>query len=88
MMRHLWKVDKLPLCVNKLMDGSSNTNQDILDRNTAFDIVKEVRLEQGKASRSTKIVDKKCVIRDVRRTFKDTMKMRQDLEEIQALNSR
>ncbi len=31
----------------------------IMDMNAAFDIVKEVRLEWGKASKSTKIVDKK-----------------------------
>ncbi len=27
-----------------------------MDRNAAFDIVKEVRIEQGKASRSTEII--------------------------------
>ena len=47
-----------------------------MDRNTAFDIVKEVRLERSKASRSTKIIDKKSVIQGVRSTFKDTMKIR------------
>ncbi len=47
-----------------------------MDRNAAFDIVKEVRLEWGKASRSTKIVDKKNVIWGTRSTFKDTMKIR------------
>ncbi len=46
-----------------------------MDRNAAFDIVKEVRLEWGKASRSTKIIDKKSVIWGVRSTFKDTMKI-------------
>ncbi len=47
-----------------------------MDRNAAFDTVKEVRLEQGKASRSTKIIDKKSVIRGMRSLFKDTMKFR------------
>ncbi len=37
-----------------------------MDRNAALDIVKEVRLERGKASRSTKIIDKKSVIWQVR----------------------
>ena len=46
-----------------------------MDRNAAFDIVKEVRLEWSKASRSTKIIDKKSVIWGVRSTFKDTMKI-------------
>ncbi len=62
------------------MDGGSNYNyfvelQDILDRNAEFGIVKEVRLERGKASRSTKIIDKKSVIWGVRSTFKDMMKI-------------
>ncbi len=62
------------------MDGGSNYNyfvelQDILDRNAEFGIVKEVRLEEGKASRSTKIIDKKSVIWGVRSTFKDMMKI-------------
>ncbi len=57
----------MSLGVNKLVDGGSNSNyfvdlRDILDRNAAFDVVKEVRLEWGKASRSTKIVEKKSVI--------------------------
>ncbi len=47
-----------------------------MDRNAALDIVKEVRLEWGKASRSTKIIDKKSVIQGVRSTFQDTMKIR------------
>ncbi len=46
-----------------------------MDRNAAFDIVKEVRLEWGKASRSTKIIDKNSVIQGVRSTFKNTMKI-------------
>ncbi len=49
--------------------------RDILDRNAAFDIVQEVRLERGKASRSSKIVDKKGVIWGMRNTFKDLMKI-------------
>ncbi len=81
MICHLWKIDKLSLGVNKLVDSSANSNyfiglRDVLDRNAAFDIVKEVRLEWSKASRSTKIIDKKSVIRGVRSTFKDTMKIR------------
>ncbi len=47
-----------------------------MDRNAAFDIVKEVRLERGKAGRSTKIIDKMSVIRGMRSAFKDTMKIR------------
>ncbi len=47
-----------------------------MDRNAAFDIVKEVRLEQGNASRSTKIIDKKSVTWGMMSTFKDTMKIR------------
>ncbi len=46
-----------------------------MDRNAAFDIVKEVRLEWSKASRSTKIIDKKSVIQGMRCAFKDTMKI-------------
>ncbi len=46
-----------------------------MDRNAAFDIVKEVRLEWSKASRRAKIIDKKSVIRRMRSTFKDTMKI-------------
>ncbi len=70
----------MSLGVNKLVDGGSNSNyfidlRDISDRNAALDIVKEVRLEWGKASRSTKIVDKKSVIWGMRSTFKDTMKI-------------
>ncbi len=81
MISHLWKIDKLSLGVNKLVDGGSNSNyfidlRDILDRNAALDIVEEVRLEQGKASRSTKILDKKSVIQEVRSIFKDTMKIK------------
>ncbi len=44
-------------------------------RNEAFDIVKEVRLELSKASRSIKIIDKKSVIWGMRSAFKDTMKI-------------
>ncbi len=81
MISHLWKVAKSSFSVDKLVDGGSNSYYFIdifhmLDRNAAFDIVKEVRLEWGKASRSTKIVDKKSVIWGVRSTFKDTMKNR------------
>ncbi len=47
-----------------------------------FDIVKGVRLEQGKASRSTKIIDKKSVIKGVKSTFKDTIKFGCVLKEI------
>ncbi len=47
-----------------------------MDMNAAFDIVKEIRLEQIKASRSTKIIDKNSVIRGMRSAFKDTMKIR------------
>ncbi len=70
----------MSLGVNKLVDGGSNSNyfidlRDILDKNAAIDIVKEVRLERSKASRSTKIIDKKSVIRGMRSTFKDTMKI-------------
>ncbi len=80
MICHLWKVYKSSLGVNKLVDSGSNSNyfidlRDILDRNAAFDIVKEVRLEWSKASRSTKIIDKKSVIWGMRSTFKDTMKI-------------
>ncbi len=46
-----------------------------MDRNAAFNIVKEVRLEWGKTRRITKIIDKKSVIWGVRSTFKDTMKI-------------
>ncbi len=65
---------------NKLVDGGSNSNyvidlRDISNRNAARDKVKEVRLEWGKAIRGTKIVDKKSVIRGVRSTFKDMMKI-------------
>ncbi len=35
-----------------------------MDRNAEFDIVKEVRLEQSKARRNTKIVDEKSVIQE------------------------
>ena len=67
--------------VNKLVDGGSNSNyliglRDILDRNAALDIVKEVRLEWDKASISTEIVDKKIIIQVVRSTFENTMKIR------------
>ncbi len=47
-----------------------------MNRNAAFDIVKVVRLEWGKTSRSTKIIDKNSVILGVRGTFNDTMKIR------------
>ncbi len=80
MICHLRKVDKLSFCANKLVDSGSNSNYfikllNILDRNAALDIVKEVRLEQGKTSRSTNIVDRKSVTMGVRSTFKDTMKI-------------
>ncbi len=48
---------------------------DILDRNAAIYIIKEVRLEWGKANRNTKIIDKKSVIQGVRSAFKDMMKI-------------
>ncbi len=44
-----------------------------MDRNAAFDIVKEDRPELSKANRSTKIIDKKSVIQDVRSAFQDMM---------------
>ncbi len=93
MISHLLKVDKLSFSVNKLVDSGSNSNYfidlwDDLDRNAAFDIVKEVRPKWGKASRSTKIIDKKSVIQGVRGTFKDTMKIEWASKVIQALNSR
>ncbi len=47
-----------------------------MDKNAAFDIVNEVRLEQGKASKSIKIVDKKSIIWGMRSTFQDTVKIR------------
>ena len=80
MISHLWKIDKSSLGVNKLVDCSTNSNYfidliDISDRNAAFDIAKEARLEQGKASRSTKIIDKKSVIQGMRSAFKDMMKI-------------
>ncbi len=61
--------------VDELVDCGSNSNYfidhwDILDRNAAFDIVKEVRLERGKSGRSSKVIDKKSVIRGVRSIFK------------------
>ncbi len=70
----------MSLGVNKLVNVCSNSNyfidlRDILERNAAFDIVKEVRLEQSKASRSTKVIDKKSAIWGVRSIFKDTMKI-------------
>ncbi len=70
----------MSLGVNKLVDGGSNSNyffdlRDILDRNAALDIVKEVRLEWSKSSRSTKIIDKKSVIWGMRSAFKETMKI-------------
>ncbi len=58
-----------------------------MDRNAAFDKAKEVKLEWSKASRSTKIIDKKSVIQGMRSAFKDTMKIRRALKEIPALNS-
>ncbi len=71
----------MSFCVNKLVDGGSYSNyfidlRDISDRNAALDIVKEVRIEQSKASRSTKIIDKKSVIHGMRSTFKDAMIIR------------
>ncbi len=45
-----------------------------MDRNAALVIVKEVRLEWSKVSRST-IFDKKGVTKDMRNTFQDTMKI-------------
>ena len=63
---NLWIVVPIPI---------TSLTFEIPKRNVAFDIVKEVRLEWGKASRSTKIIDKKSVIRGVRSTFKDTMKI-------------
>ncbi len=81
MISHLWKIDKSSFSVDKLVGGGSNSNYfidltDILDRNAALDIVKEVRLEWSKASRSTKIIDKKSVIWGMRSAFKVTMKIR------------
>ncbi len=76
MISHQWKIDKSSLGVNKLVGGGSNSNyfidlRNILDRNAAYDIVKEVRLQWSKASRSTQIIDKTSVIWGVRGTFKD-----------------
>ncbi len=73
-------MDILCFNINKLVDGGSNSNyfvdlRDISDRNAAFDIVKEVRLEWSKARRSTKIIDKKSVIWGVRSPFQDTVKI-------------
>ncbi len=45
-----------------------------MDRNTAFDIVKQVGLEWSKAGRSTKTIDKKSVIQGMRSAFEDMMK--------------
>ncbi len=86
-------MDKSSYSVNKLVDGGSNSNyfidlRDILDRNAALDIVKEIRLEQSKANRSTKIIDKKIVIWGMRSAFKDMMKIRYALKEIQVMNNR
>ncbi len=80
MINRLLKVDKLHFCVNELVGGTSNFNyfvdlQDISDMNATFDIVKEVRLDQGKASISIKITDKKSVIWGVRSIFKDMMEV-------------
>ncbi len=93
MISHLRKIDKSPLCVNKLVDSSYDFNYfvdiwSIADRNVAFDIVKEARLEWSKASQDTKIVDKKDIIQGVSCKFQDMMKSGWDLEEIHALNSR
>ncbi len=71
----------MSLGVDKFVGGGSNSNsfidlRDISDRNAAFNIFKEVRLEWGKTSRSAKIVDKKNVIQGGRSTFEDTIKIR------------
>ncbi len=55
MISYLWKVDKVSIGVDKLVDGGSNSNyfvnlRDISDRNAALDIVKEIRLEWVEAS--------------------------------------
>ncbi len=81
MISHLWKIDKSSLGIDNLVDDGSKTNdfidlRDILERNAALDIVKEVRFERRKASRSTKIIVKKSVICSMRSAFKDTIKIR------------
>ncbi len=45
----------------------------VVDRNTSFNVVEEVTLEWKKASRSTKIIEKQCVIQGDRCIFKDVM---------------
>ncbi len=47
-----------------------------MNRNSEFDIVKEVRLDWSKANTRTKIIDKKGVIWGVSSTFKDMIEIR------------
>ncbi len=44
---------------------------DIMNMNSAFNIVKEVRHQWSKTSKSTIIIDKKSIIQGVRSSFKD-----------------
>ncbi len=49
---------------------------EIMDRDTTFNVVKDIRFEWNKASRSTKTVNKKCDTQIFRNTFNDmTTKM-------------
>ncbi len=53
-----------------------------------MDLIKEVRLEQSKARKNAKIIDKKGIIWGGRSTFQDMMKVRCAAEEIKVCNSR
>ncbi len=83
----------VPIGVDKLVNCSANSYYfidpwNIMDRNAAFDIVKEVRLEWSKASQSTMIVDKKSAIRAMRSMFQDRVEIRWALDKIQVYKSR